>query len=247
MSIFGKKKEIKPLPLEEMKNMFNSGISDKDIVKNFKKRGYKYEEIQKSMLQIIKERIGSPPASEMEERREAVNAPRQEYREMPKAMMPATAPREEYKEMPGKPQQFPTEMEEIMPSSMSSMPSSRPPEVDEIQPEVLIEEVVEGIVQEKVEQIKKDAKLYGDEINSLKLSIKILTKSIEDMKSAPQPAITDVSAGITEIKARLDDAEARIGGLEKAFKQFLPSLTQNIESLSNLIHEIKEKHSMVEA
>jgi len=35
--------------------------------------------------------------------------------------------------------------------------------------------------------------------------------------------------------------EIRISGLEKAFRQFLPSLTRNIESLSDMVHEVKEK------
>ena len=42
---------------------------------------------------------------------------------------------------------------------------------------------------------------------------------------------------------KLDDLEARIGGLEKAFRQFLPSLTENIEALSKMIHEMKAKQA----
>ena len=56
----------------------------------------------------------------------------------------------------------------------------------------------------------------------------------------------ELDSRMADISGQLEDLEARVGGLEKAFKQFLPSLTRNIESLSHMIHEMKEKQQMHE-
>jgi len=69
-------------------------------------------------------------------------------------------------------------------------------------------------------------------------------KQAEQRPAKEQPA-KDYDPKISDITEQMEDLQARVGGLEKAFKQFLPSLTKNMESLSNLIHEMKEKQGMV--
>lgn len=100
-----------------------------------------------------------------------------------------------------------------------------------VAPEVLVEELVEGVVEDKIHNFKERLDKVEEEITKLYARIK--------HSQLPQPAAED--NGVDELTTRIEDLEARIGGLEKAFKQFLPALTKNIEALSSMIHEMKVK------
>lgn len=106
-----------------------------------------------------------------------------------------------------------------------------------VSPEIVVEELVEGVVEEKWQ--KAEARLEGMEGE--------ISKIYARLKQAEQrPVNAPVrDERIDDYSERLEDLEARIGGLEKAFKQFLPALTRNIESLSNMIHEMKQRQVQV--
>ena len=106
-----------------------------------------------------------------------------------------------------------------------------------VSPEIVVEELVEGVVEEKWQ--KAESRLEGMEGE--------ISKIYARLKQAEQrPVNAPVrDERIDDYSERLEDLEARIGGLEKAFKQFLPALTRNIESLSNMIHEMKQRQVQV--
>ena len=106
-----------------------------------------------------------------------------------------------------------------------------------VSPEIVVEELVEGVVEEKWQ--KAESRLEGMESE--------ISKIYARLKQAEQrPVNAPVrDERIDDYSERLEDLEARIGGLEKAFKQFLPALTRNIESLSNMIHEMKQRQVQV--
>ena len=74
------------------------------------------------------------------------------------------------------------------------------------------------------------------EVEEKKTEIK--EKDIITQRAAPSK---EEEQKFVDISSRVEDMEARVGGLEKAFKQFLPSLTRNIESLSAMIHEMRSR------
>ena len=73
----------------------------------------------------------------------------------------------------------------------------------------------------------------------------IFTKKISEKEPTGSVTETGHSEDIQSLYAKVEDLEARVGGLEKAFKQFLPTLTRNIESLSAMIHEMKRERASV--
>ena len=128
-------------------------------------------------------------------------------------------------------------------------PEERPPSYDiettelpfqeqTVSADVVIEELIEGIVEEKWEKLQKSITQMEQQINEMKIQI----KSRQPQPISPVNA--DYDARLNEIENHLEELQARIGGLEKAFKQFLPALTNNIENLSRLIHEMKMKQGM---
>ncbi|MBI4019093.1 MAG: hypothetical protein HY364_02470 [Candidatus Aenigmarchaeota archaeon] len=106
---------------------------------------------------------------------------------------------------------------------------------EELSPEQIVEELIEGVVESKWKRFDEEIERMNMEINSIKESSK---------NARPPEGSSDGSQydeKINAISAQVEDISTRVGGLEKAFKQFLPSLTRNIESLSAIIHEMKGK------
>lgn len=114
------------------------------------------------------------------------------------------------------------------------------PEMEMVNPEIIVEELVEGIVEEKWNKFAPRLEKLESEMNLLRTELR------QAPKQAQGGGTKDLEAKLAELAEQFDELEARIGGLEKAFKQFLPSLTRNIEALSKMIHEMKEKHGMPE-
>ncbi len=214
----GKKKELdNPVPLDRVRAMSRTGMSDKDIIKQLKSEGYSYNEIEKAMLQSVKEGVSNEPFAQ-----------------------PYRSPSESGFEVPSQ-LSLPTFDEDTGDKQVQDILNDMKPGTleGEASPEVVMEELIEEIVQEKVSKTEERMKQMENTISLLKTEV----KHSEDMFiTAPSERGLPKDA-----EDKIEELEARIGGLEKAFKQFLPSLTKNIEELADMIHEMKERKIEAEA
>jgi len=120
------------------------------------------------------------------------------------------------------------------PTQRSALPDMEMPDAgstEVIEPEQIVEELIESVVENKWKKFDVEIERLNAETNSIR----------ETLRSRPQPQKTGDDERVSAFSSQIDDLTARVGGLEKAFRQFLPSLTKNIESLSNIIHEMKAK------
>ena len=115
------------------------------------------------------------------------------------------------------------------------MPDIAPEDVHE--PDVMIEELVEGIMEEKLKKVDGSFEKIRDDMATLKAEIKNIKSQPQMQSEAPR----ELETRMGDIQSRLEDLDIRISGLEKAFKQFLPSLTRNIEELSQMVHDMRGK------
>jgi hypothetical protein len=216
MGLFGKKEETKGyVPVKEVSQFRANGTSDKDIIKKLKTDGFSYQEIEKAMLQSLKQNVGEPTISSVEETW---------GEETSKDETPT------FEDIYGK-------TEEPKGPSVEEMMAPGIQE-NELNPEMAIEELVEGVVNEKWEVFEK-------ELKKLKYDEEVLMRQIKQLESMNSTSGKDMRFGaferkLNDMETKLSDMEARINGMEKAFKQFLPSLTDNIRNLSNMIHEMKK-------
>jgi DNA repair exonuclease SbcCD ATPase subunit len=212
------------VPVEKIREMSSVGMSDKDIIKKLKKEGYSYEDIEKAMLEAVKEGVGEGPVR----RTASVQAP--------------TRMEDNYNSEPSTLEDvYGREVREDMPEMSTSVPelAAYTEEADVPGSDVIIEELVEGVVEEKWQKLTEKLDRYEEKFEKIDEITKQLESKI-DVKRDEFPT-KEIEGKITDFSTRLEDLEARIGGLEKAFRQFLPSLTRNIENLSNIIHEMKER------
>lgn len=230
MLFFGKKKEPdRPAPEQEVQRMQRMGMSDREVIKYLKAQGYAYPEIEKAMMSVIKKGVGAEPQPQFEG---APPSPQAAMLAPPGAQAPEPAKLPELPEM----EEQPTFDDEF------GLPSEQ--ELD-INPEVIVEELVEGVVAEKWTKFEERAAKLEDEVAQLQEQIKQTSEHLQSAGSETHSK--EVEMKIHEMAEQMEELQARVGGLEKAFKQFLPSLTKNIESLAHMIHEMKEKKGVVEA
>lgn len=131
------------------------------------------------------------------------------------------------------------EQQETPFETLPELDSDMPQEIED--PNIMLEELVEGVIDEKWQKFSENMKKLESDIDKVRAEIKQFETRVEaSKKEAPTK---ELEFKISDLNERIDDIDARVGGLEKAFKQFLPSLTRNIESLSKMIHEMKAKQS----
>ncbi len=106
-----------------------------------------------------------------------------------------------------------------------SMPEFGTGEIE--QPEIMLEELIEGIVEDKWRKLDDRLKKIDDNFDRIRAEIKQFEVRLEQNKR--ENPTHELDSRMADISEQLEDLEARVGGLEKAFKQFLPSLTRNIE------------------
>jgi molecular chaperone GrpE (heat shock protein) len=210
----GKKKEKaeKGIPLEDIRRMASRGMSDKDIIKELKGRGYSYGEIEKAMLAAVKEGVNEPSA-------------------------PGMPTADEFFAQPPAPQQ-------LQPAYELPTFEEEQPEVSSDQSEAIMEELIEGVIEDKWNKFQVKMEKLEDNFEKIKAELK--QWQIKQEQQRRESPTRELESRISELSEQLEDIDARVGGLEKAFKQFLPALTRNVESLSQLIHELREKQGMVE-
>ena len=213
--LFGNKKkaDVKDVPVDEVQKMTRKGLSDKDIIKQLKSKGYSYEAIEGAMLKAVKEGVDDEQPR-MVQRLDTEPPATENFFDAP--------PQQDFPDMTQPAQEM----------------------AFDVDPDVMLEELVEGIVEEKWGRFDDRLKKVDDNFDRIRAEIKQFEMKLEQSKrESPNRDIDGKMNGISE---QLEDMEARVGGLEKAFKQFLPSLTRNIESLSQMIHEMKDRQTVHE-
>lgn len=204
-------------PVEEVQKMTRTGMSDKDIIKKLKAKGFSYDEIERAMLQAVKSGV-SDEEPMMRKAQPTVPELESFYEEQPTDdIFETPMPQPQRKQ------------------GRAQMEFEEPQE----QPELMLEELIEGVIEDKWHKFESNMKKLEEDFNKMRAEMSQFQQKVESTKKEPQTK--ELEANFTELTERLSDIEARVGGLEKAFKQFLPSLTKNIESLSNMIHEMKSK------
>lgn len=250
MGLFKKKPKIQgPVPLKEIQSLRSAGLSDKEIIKRLKDRGYDYKEIERALLQSIRSEVTSPSGVEARETQtfssdtsptfgDVFSSKQETTLGYGASQKPLDFGGRETKMIEG----YREDLEDFSDLLGQESVFETPIEGEEtVSPEVTIEEIVEGVIAEKWAPIEK-------EIQSLRNDQENIRKDLNEIKMIATKIPTEESKSslaskIQEIEERLNNLEPKVNGLEKAFKQFLPTLTDNIRMLSQIVEKMKEKRS----
>ncbi|MGC9310320.1 MAG: hypothetical protein ACP5E4_01195 [Candidatus Aenigmatarchaeota archaeon] len=242
--------------MEEVKKLRAQGKPDREIIVQLKKEGHSFQDIEKAMLQALKSGVNQGPSQGgMQQRPGMPQPPFQQGQGMgmqsppmqgggfyPGQMPPGSMgqrPKASPGQMPssfGGPQgrrggaeELPTR-ETLIPSpNMNlSLGGPVPLEAEAGNPTDLIEEVVEGVVEEKFEKADQKFEYLNKAIEKGKEDIeKIKNLMLSSMQKRDQ-TIELLRQDLKKSNEEIEDLVIKCNALEKAFKQFLPELTEKV-------------------
>jgi hypothetical protein len=118
----------------------------------------------------------------------------------------------------------------------------QPVEIPEIAPEeITVEELIEGIVAERWKEFEERLADFEKRDLQLQSEIDDLRKRVVELEKSLETREEGFTSKLEEFGGSVENIEGRIGSIEKVFREFLPELTLNIKTMSDLVEKIKEE------
>ncbi|OYT42883.1 MAG: hypothetical protein B6U88_02595 [Candidatus Aenigmarchaeota archaeon ex4484_56] len=196
------------IPIDEVRKLRAQGRSDREIIVELKNKGYSFQAIEKAMLQVLKSGV------------EANYPTNQISNEVPSPQI------HEEKKIPTREELTTTRA----PLVTTQQPSLQIPvqsfESDFGSPTDLIEEVVEGVVEEKFTELDEKFEEISKNQEKLKENIEAIKNLFVSSIKKRDIEINNIRNEFNKFSEDLEDIIIKYNALEKAFKQFLPELTE---------------------
>lgn len=215
---------------DEIETLASQGLSEQDIISELKDKGYSNEEINKAIQKILKHRVSSEGESRSvkKDRKNSKNNQQQQH-EGNNFVAPSPENLSPEEQQPNQP------FSKYMASEEN--PIWEMNEEEEIQ----LEELIEEIIEEKWSGVRQNIQKMETGNEDLKNKIHSLEERIEGLENKHQKEKEKLEDKVDRTFNHIENIESRVNSVEKAFKEFLPSLTENVRSLSGIVNELKEE------
>lgn len=234
----GKKEEAKKvyIPVDLVLRFCDQGLSEPEIIARLEQQGFPPEHIDKALRIALKEKVISG----------ALPTPMEMTQEAPEA--PSPIPFGEMETPIG-----PSPMGEV---TRRPMPMGYPPEKivqpeqpqqeierSESQPatEITVEEIIEAIVEERWKDFENRLEEFEKRDFQLQNQIEELRKKLNSFEAILGEKEKTLLNKLEEFGESVTGIEGRIGSIERVFKDFLPELTTNIKTMSDLVEKMKKE------
>ncbi len=197
------------VPTREVLELRDRGYGDREIIDELSKRGFSYDEIEQAMLQSLKSDVTATRVP-IEAPTPATPAAAPEREAIAPAPIPAAPPAEAT--LPG------------METGETPTPERSAPS-----PEITIEEIVEGVVDEKIEPFKKELRSLRDELGKIAKKLKEL-----ELKT-PSGKEVNLEEKLAPILERLSKLEGKVEALERTLRDLLPQIIANVRRLAEVL------------
>ncbi len=241
---FGHKgEEMGSIPIKEVTLLREQGKSDREVITKLKAQGFSFQAIEKAMLHVLKSSVGNSndPISQPGMK------PPQNFGQPPGMQSPQGIPQQPPGMQP--PQQGSSQLpqrdqvgfgrqaqpaqggQELMPEQKLGFSGMQEPNLEmQSEPTDLIEEIVEGVVEEKFEKldtkfefIQKNQEKLKEEIDAMKV---LLTNEVQKVEKLIEGSKGETS----KLNDEIETIDIKCAALERAFKQFLPDLAEKVRS-----------------
>jgi hypothetical protein len=134
-------------------------------------------------------------------------------------------------------------MQQSGPQMMGQQTQFMPPMSEMSMSKEQIEEISESIVDERIEDLKKEFKKITDWKESAETRLVVLGQKLEDLTKNFDALHTGVLGKIDEYDKGITEVGTEIKALEKVFSKILPTLTENVSELSRITQKFKEANN----
>lgn len=253
-----KRQAIMPAP-SRVASLSSQGFSESDVITTMRSEGYSPIEIDRSLKMAVKSQAGRPLRTPIEERdypAQQYSTPRQPVQAQPVPSLEDDMP------LPGEPyspkREIP-EFESFQPRlpelpELPKMNFRAPSEFDdektqggerlkrhETVEKTRIEEIAEGIIQEKWQSFDKHSKEIGDRMLSLSARMDTIENAVNQLKSSQRGEIEQIKSSVLAYRQGMDEMSSKLESIDKSMKDSLTPMLQTLRSMSDTIRTIKKK------
>ena len=238
----GKKKEKKKvyIPVDLVLRYSAQGLSEPDIIARLEAQGFPPHHIDKALRIALKEKVisGAPPTPMATSEEPVPEVPTPEPFGVMETPTGGPVPMDEYARRP-MPMGYPPER---------IIPAHEIPEQPEIRraeapppTEITVEEIIEAIVAERWRDFEERLDAFEKRDIQLQNQIAALRKEVDSIEGVLEEKEKTMISKLEEFGESVQGIQGRIGGIERVFKDFLPELTTNIKTMSNLVEKMKKE------
>ncbi|NOR85239.1 hypothetical protein GQ473_03915 [archaeon] len=219
---------INPVPLDEVTAMTKNGLSEAEIIQILKEEGYDFNKIDEALNTILKTTVTGevPPINQIQQN-------------------PNTSENQMYGHDFTNEQEFGASKEDFAPQNI---PTQNPKDIEANIKEINeyntqmeeIEDTVTALVDEKlgsIEDIKKDVET---QFNSLTKELEQIKQQLSNEKTDTKTIENKEKEDTLTINTKINDIEPRLKALEKAFKDIIPNLIDNVRDIRERLIEKKD-------
>ncbi|MFP4046036.1 MAG: hypothetical protein ACLFS3_03175 [Candidatus Aenigmatarchaeota archaeon] len=216
---------------DEIESMASQGFSEQEIISELRDEGYSNKDINKAIQKILKYRVNSEGESPslQKDRRSGQTNQSQQQQQQGNFVAPSPDEMSPEEQRPNEP------FAKYMGSEEN--PIWEMTEEEEIQ----LEELIEEIIEEKWSGVRQNLQKMETENENLKNKIYSMEERIQGLEEKHQKEKEKLEDKVDRTFNHIENIEARVNSVEKAFKEFLPSLTENVRSLSGIVNELKQQ------
>jgi len=127
-----------------------------------------------------------------------------------------------------------------VPPEFKTIISGEPPVMGRTTSEISLEELVEAVVNERWIKFEEKLSIFESREVNLQQQIQELRKKIDELREENKKQESTLVEKIDEFGGNLDKSQARIGSIESAFREFVPTLAENVKSLSVVVGKLKK-------
>ncbi len=238
--------QMPDVPVPQVTAMKNQGMSDNQIIQTLQRDGYKTHQIFDAMSQADLLSGAPRPLDDMPVPPEPDAS--QQFQAQPQmgGQFQQQAPQQFANQQPDLMPQFPTQQQ--VPTQyppFTANASGYPPQPTEPQafePDYeKIEEIAESIIEEKWTDLSKGVSKIIEWKERTDLKINELDTKIGQLKQSFDELNKNMMNRMSEYDKNIGSVGSDIKAMEKVFQQMLPSFTENVNELSRLTRNIKDK------
>ena len=238
------------------------GMPEGEIIRAMRGEGYSPIEIDRSLKMAIKGQASSPQRTPPEQRDYSPYQSPTQLRPQPAQRFPEDddiglpLPGEPFKSRRPQLLDESLERDEQLPElpelpKMNFRPPSefegeRTQKTDHVRKKETIdkselEEIAEGIIQEKWQKFEKDMKELDEKIASSSARMDSIENLIRQMKSTEKSEIEQIKASIMAYSTGMEEMSSKLESIDRSMKDSLTPMLQTLRSMSDTIRTIKKK------
>jgi hypothetical protein len=107
--------------------------------------------------------------------------------------------------------------------------------------EITLEELIEGVVAERWETFEDRLGNFEKRDVQLQQQIGDLRKELSNVRNAMKEREQNLVGKLDDFGESMTGIQGRIGGIESAFKEFVPAMTENVRAMSGLVEKFKKE------